>query len=406
MHCSMTRKAVALTAMSDAGSNVTDTPKTAAIIVAAGQGLRAGQAVPKQFATWRGVPVLRHSVASFAAEGFDPVVVAIPKKYETMARRSLAEIANVRFVYGGATRQASVKAALDAIEGDDVSRVFIHDAARPVIPDTVLHRLAEALHHHEGAIPVLPTTDSLALEDNGMMTGTAERSALRKVQTPQAFRYPSILAAHRDQLGTQDAGDDAQLLWKSGGSVALVDGHADLKKLTYAQDFVESSGAFEPPAFRVGMGYDVHRLIEGEELWLGGIPVPHEKGLAGHSDADVALHAIVDALLGAIGDGDIGDHFPPDDPQWKGARSDTFVRHAVTRVEAKGYRVNNIDLTIICEAPKIGPYRKAMRERIADILGVEHSHVSVKATTTERLGFTGRAEGIAAQAVASVIRNG
>ena len=277
--------------------------------------------------------------------------------------------------------------------------MLIHDAARPDLPETVIARLLDALDNAPGAIPVLPVVDSLSRDENGLMVGTARREELRRVQTPQAFRFADIRSAHAAWEGDPVAGDDAQVLRAAGGAVAHIAGDERLAKLTFAEDFMTAL-----PPMRVGMGYDVHRLAEGEELWLGGIRIEHERGLAGHSDADVALHAIVDALLGAIADGDIGSHFPPSDLQWKGASSDRFLAHAARLVTDAGYAVGNIDLTIICEAPKIGPHRQAMRERIAALLGVDINAISVKATTTERLGFTGRGEGIAAQAIASVIR--
>lgn len=256
------------------------------------------------------------------------------------------------------------------------------------------------MEDYPGAIPVLPVVDSLAVGENGMMAGTAAREKLRRVQTPQAFRFQDILEAHRAWTGSLTAGDDAQVLDAAGGSIALVDGDERLNKLTFAEDFLS-----DLLPVRIGTGFDVHKLVTGEDLWLGGIRIDHDKGLAGHSDADVALHAIVDALLGAIGKGDIGSHFPPSDPQWKGANSSQFLAHAAELVGKSGYRTGNVDLTIICEAPKIGPHRDAMRHRIAELLGVDMDAISVKATTTERLGFTGRGEGIAAQAVATVIRN-
>ncbi|HEX4847634.1 MAG TPA: 2-C-methyl-D-erythritol 2,4-cyclodiphosphate synthase, partial [Novosphingobium sp.] len=226
------------------------------------------------------------------------------------------------------------------------------------------------------------------------------REELRRVQTPQAFRYPAILAAHRSWSGLPDAGDDAQVARAAGLAVALVDGDEALHKLTFASDFGAAA-----PAVRIGTGYDVHRLAEGEELWLCGVKIDHPRGLAGHSDADVAIHALVDAILGAIGSGDIGSHFPPSDPQWKGASSERFLTHAVKLAAEVGYRIGNVDVTIICEAPKIGPHREAMRARLAELLGTGIEAVSVKATTTERLGFTGRGEGIAAQAAATLLRD-
>ncbi|MBO6768592.1 MAG: bifunctional 2-C-methyl-D-erythritol 4-phosphate cytidylyltransferase/2-C-methyl-D-erythritol 2,4-cyclodiphosphate synthase [Erythrobacter sp.] len=373
-------------------------PSFAAIVVAAGQGLRAGQPLPKQFAPWRGKPVVRHSVETLLAAGASPLVVAIPENGEEAAQQVLVGLDGYDLVIGGTTRQQSVARALEAV--GMAERVLIHDAARPDLPREVIARLLAALSDHPGAIPVLPVVDSLSIDTDGVMTGSAERESLRRVQTPQAFRFDDIFAAHAAWQGDAGAGDDAQVLCAAGGSVVHVPGDERLAKLTYAEDFMT-----ELPAVRTGMGFDVHRLTEGEELWLGGVHIEHDRGLAGHSDADVALHAIVDALLGAIADGDIGSHFPPSDPQWKGASSDQFVRHAASLVRDAGYRVGNIDLTIICEAPKIGPHRDAMRKRIAELLAVDIGAISVKATTTERLGFTGRGEGIAAQAIATVLSN-
>ena len=373
-------------------------PPFAAIIVAAGKGLRVGGDVPKQFRIWRGQPVLRHAAERMLTAGAAPLVVVTPPDGEAAARAALSGLSGVEFVPGGATRQQSVANGLAALAGAAPERVLIHDAARPDLPRAVIGRLLAALDHHPGAIPVLPVVDSLALDDGaGVMAGTADRAVLRRVQTPQAFRYAAILAAHRAWAGAPDAGDDAQVLSAvSGGSVALVDGDERLKKLTFAEDFVDTSAL---PAMRIGQGYDVHRLEAGEELWLCGVLVPHDKGLSGHSDADVALHAITDAVLGAIGAGDIGTHFPPSDPQWRGARSARFLEHAVGLAREAGYGIANVDLTLICEAPKIGPHRPAMRTEVARIMGLSEDAVGIKATTTERLGFTGRGEGIAAQAI-------
>lgn len=345
--------------------------------------------------------MVRHSVEALLAGGAKPVVVVIPDGCESIAELSMEGISDdVRFVIGGETRQDSVRAGLEALVATAPSLVLIHDAARPGLCGEVIQRLRMALQEYAGAIPVLPVVDSLAHADGALMGVPARRETLRRVQTPQAFRYEGILQAHRAWNGPTSAGDDAQVAQAAGLEVALVEGDEALHKLTYASDF-----AAEAPPYRVGMGYDVHRLAEGEELWLCGVRIPHDKGLAGHSDADVAIHALVDAILGAIGDGDIGQHFPPSDPQWRGASSDGFLAHAAGLVAEGGYRLGNVDVTIICEAPKIGPHREAMRDRLAGILGVDKRLVSVKATTTERLGFTGRGEGIAAQAVASLVRN-
>jgi len=361
--------------------------------------LRAGQPLPKQFAPWRGKPVVRHSAEVLAAAGVTPIVVAIPKGAEAAAQAALAGVPGIRLVPGGETRQQSVRLALEALAADAPERVLIHDAARPLLPAEVIARLADALDRHRAAIPVLPVVDSLAHAEDAVMGAPANRDALRRVQTPQAFDFAAILAAHRAWTGEPNAGDDAQVAQAAGIAVALVDGDEALHKLTFAADF-----AHTPPPVRVGSGYDVHRLADGEELWLCGVRIEHSQGLSGHSDADVAIHALVDALLGAIGQGDIGQHFPPSDPQWRGASSDRFLVHAAGLVAEAGYEVGNADVTIICEAPRIGPHRDAMRARLAELLGVDIGAVSVKATTTERLGFTGRGEGIAAQAVASLVR--
>lgn len=381
-------------------NEVAPLPRTAAVIVAAGQGLRAGQPVPKQFALWRGKPVVRHSAEALAAAGIQPIIVAIPEGGEELARRALDGVAGVRLVVGGATRQESVRKALEALEADAPALVLIHDAARPVLPAGVIDRLVTALGDLPGAIPVLPVVDSLTEASGNIMGAPANRDVLRRVQTPQAFHYPAILAAHRTWPGLPTAGDDAQVAQAADLSIALVEGDEKLHKLTFAGDF-----AAELPPVRIGTGYDVHRLAEGEELWLCGVRIDHPRGLAGHSDADVAIHALVDAILGAIGAGDIGGHFPPSDARWKGASSDRFLTHTVALAAEAGYRIGNVDVTIICEAPKIGPHREVMQARLAELLGCPPGAVSVKATTTERLGFAGRGEGIAAQAVAALLAN-
>ncbi len=373
-------------------------PCVAAVIVAAGQGLRAGQPLPKQFAGWRGKPVVRHSAEVFAAAGLNRIVVAIPDGAEAIAAAALTGIAGVTLVVGGASRQESVRRALQELEADAPDLVLIHDAARPGLSQAVIDRLIAALEETAGSIPVLPVVDSLAEADGTKMGAPARREDLRRIQTPQAFRYADILAAHRAWIGAAEAGDDAQVARAAGIEIALVEGDEALHKLTFASDFSAT-----PLPIRVGTGYDVHRLALGEELWLCGVKIDHDKGLAGHSDADVGIHALVDAILGAVGAGDIGSHFPPSDPKWKGASSDRFLVHAVNIAAAAGYRIGNVDLTLICEAPKIGPHREAMRLRLAEILGTQPDAVSVKATTTEKLGFAGRGEGIAAQAIASLV---
>lgn len=374
----------------------------AAVVVAAGKGVRAGTALPKQFMPWRGRPLLRHSVEALAEAGADPITVAIAEGTRDEAERALAGIGGVRLVTGGATRQESVRNALESLAAEAPSVVLIHDAARPTLPIRVIERLIGALQNSPGAIPVLPVVDSLAVASNGLMAGTAPREDLRRVQTPQAFCFADILAAHRAWRGVPNAGDDAQVARMAGLDVALVDGDEALRKFTFAGDFMAESA----PSVRIGSGYDVHRLADGEELWLCGIQIPHTRGLSGHSDADVAIHALVDAILGALALGDIGQHFPPSDPQWRGAASSQFLEHAVTLAKQAGYRIGNADLTIICEAPKIGPHREAMRTKLAELCAIDPAAISVKATTTERLGFTGRGEGVAAQAVVCLVHAG
>ena len=374
--------------------------RTAAVVVAAGQGLRAGGTVPKQFARWRGKPLLRHSVEALVQAGIAPVVVVIPAAWEDKAAEVLSGLPDIAFVPGGATRQESVRAGLEALVDASAANVLIHDAARPDLPASVIAALVAALEQAPGAIPALPVVDSVVRGEAGLRCAAVERNGLFRVQTPQAFRFADILAAHRGWAGSPVAGDDAAVAEASGLAVALVPGDERLRKVTFASDLEDD--AMPAPPFRTGMGYDVHRLVEGEELWLCGVRIEHTKGLSGHSDADVAIHALVDALLGAVAAGDIGDHFPPSDPQWKGAASDRFLAHAAALVAQSGHAIANVDVTIICEAPRIGPHKAAMRARLAAILGIDIGLVSVKATTTERLGFTGRGEGIAAQAVATV----
>ncbi|HWU01549.1 MAG TPA: bifunctional 2-C-methyl-D-erythritol 4-phosphate cytidylyltransferase/2-C-methyl-D-erythritol 2,4-cyclodiphosphate synthase [Novosphingobium sp.] len=404
--------------MSEITRTSTNLCRHAAVVVAAGQGLRAGQPVPKQFAPWRGKPVVRHSVEALAAAGVAPIVIVIPEGAQELAGKCLAGIDNLRFVTGAETRQGSVLRGLEALSDVMPDTVMIHDAARPVLPLDVINRLLDALNRHPGAIPVLPVVDSLchaqAAPQGDIMGAPAHREALRRVQTPQAFRYADILSAHREWDGAASAGDDAQVAQAAGLTVALVEGDEILHKLTYASDFAGTQANEAPraagngvaglPPVRMGTGYDVHRLEDGEELWLCGVKIEHHQGLSGHSDADVAIHALVDAILGALGAGDIGQHFPPSDPQWRGASSDRFLAHAVSLVRDGGYLIGHVDVTIICEAPKIGPHRESMRARLAQIMDVDPSLVSVKATTTEKLGFTGRGEGIASQAAATLVR--
>ncbi len=374
---------------------------TAAIIVAAGKGIRAGGSIPKQFAPLWGKPMLCHSVTALASHPMITQTIIVIGEGQHEYARAL-QLENVSFVEGGAERRDSVRAGLEALEGKGVTRVLIHDAARPFIPSAVIDALLAALDRDPGAIPVLPVADTLA-KGIEILGDNVPRAGLSRIQTPQAFHFDAILAAHSAWPEGEEATDDAQMLRRAGHDVALVPGDAMLEKITHPADFAAAEARHGASLIsRSAMGYDVHRLAAGEELWLGGVLIPHDKGLAGHSDADVALHAITDALIGAICAGDIGMHFPPSDPQWRGAASDRFLDHAASLVRAEGGIIDFIDLTLICEAPKIGPHRDAIRARIAEILQLPLGKVSLKATTTERLGFTGRGEGIAAQAIATV----
>ncbi len=342
---------------------------------------------------------MRHSVEAMARAGVAPIVVVIPSGGESDAEAALAGVPGVKLMIGGATRQASVRKGLEVLTATPPALVLIHDAARPLLPEAVILRLVDALRERQAAIPVLPIADSLGYAEQGSIGALAPRDSLRRIQTPQAFHYPAILAAHRAWQGPTDAPDDAQVARAAGIDVAMVEGDEALSKLTYATDFDVPISLV-----RIGSGYDVHRLVADGPLWLCGVKIEHSHGLSGHSDADVAIHALVDALLGAIGAGDIGQHFPPSDPQWRGVASSLFLTHAARLVAGAGYRIGNVDLTLICEAPKIGPHREAMRARLAELMGVDIAAVSVKATTTETLGFTGRGEGIAAQAVATLVQ--
>jgi 2-C-methyl-D-erythritol 4-phosphate cytidylyltransferase/2-C-methyl-D-erythritol 2,4-cyclodiphosphate synthase len=373
--------------------------RTVALIVAAGRGERAGGDLPKQFRTIAGTPMLAHSLTAFKAHpAIDDALVVIGEGQEPLIRRAVGD---VPFAIGGATRRQSVANGLERLRADPPARVLVHDAARPFVPAAVIDRLVAALDSHAAAIPVLPVADTLV---HGCVAAgeVVARDGLWRVQTPQAFAFDMLVEAHRRWPKDRDATDDAQMLRACGHDVALIEGDAMLDKITHAADFAAADArATMSLVSRSATGFDVHRLESGEELWLGGVRIPHDKGLSGHSDADVALHAITDAVLGTIGAGDIGQHFPPSDPQWKGARSAQFLEHAVALLHAAGGVLDFVDLTLICETPKIGPHRDAMRTRIADLLRLPPAQVSVKATTTERLGFAGRGEGIAAQAIAT-----
>lgn len=374
--------------------------KTVAVIVAAGRGERAGGTIPKQFRTVAGKSLVAHALAAFADHpAMDRTIVVIAEGQEEALARAIAPHALPQTVTGGATRRESVANALAAIAAEGgAARVLIHDAARPFLPARVIDDLLATLDSADGAIPALPVVDTLARGAGTDLGDTVPRDGLYRVQTPQAFRFPALLAAHRDWPEGEDATDDAQMLRRAGCSVAIIAGDTMLEKLTHPDDFTLAEARHGQPVFRIGSGYDVHRLVPGDGVWLCGVHVAHDRCLSGHSDADVALHALTDAILGAAAMGDIGQHFPPSDPQWRGAPSHLFLTHAIELAAGAGLTIANADLTIICEAPKVGPHRDAMRRRLADLMGVDINVISVKATTTERLGFTGRGEGIAAQA--------
>lgn len=370
-----------------------------ALIVAAGKGERLGGGVPKQYRMLGGKPVLRWAVESLISH---PAVrstrVVIGSGQQELAAAALQGLDVGDMIEGGAERSDSVKAGLRAIGGD---AVLVHDAARPFCPAAVVDRLIAQLEFFDGATPVLPVGDTLARADRSL-DGIVERTGLVRVQTPQAFRFDALRKAYGIWSGSVPT-DETTVLRAAGLEVGVVEGDPALDKLTTPADFQRAeqwiAGRLSP---RTGMGFDVHAFAGEGPVMLGGIAVPHSRGLAGHSDADVVLHAITDALLGAAGLGDIGEHFPPSDPTWKGVSSDRFLRHAVELLRSRGAIIDHVDCTVIAEEPKVGPHRSTMRQRIAEIAGLSLDQVSIKATTTEGLGFTGRREGIAAQAVASI----
>jgi 2-C-methyl-D-erythritol 4-phosphate cytidylyltransferase/2-C-methyl-D-erythritol 2,4-cyclodiphosphate synthase len=370
-----------------------------ALIVAAGKGERLGGGVPKQYRMLGGKPVLRWAVESLIRyPAVQNVRLVIGKGHQELAAAALRGLGVAEFVEGGAERADSVRAGLAAVAGD---AVLVHDAARPFCPSGVIDRLVASLEFHEGAAPVLPVADTLARATNAL-GDPIDRAGLVRVQTPQAFRLDDLKAAYERWSGPPPT-DETTVVRAAGMEVAAVEGDPALEKLTLPIDFERAeqwlAGCLSP---RTGMGFDVHAFAGEGPIMLGGIEVPHSRGLAGHSDADVVLHAITDALLGAAGLGDIGQHFPPSDERWRGAASSIFLAHAVKLLRSRGAMVDHVDCTVIAEAPKVGPHREAMRSRIAEILGLSVDQVSIKATTTEGLGFTGRREGIAAQAIASI----
>jgi 2-C-methyl-D-erythritol 4-phosphate cytidylyltransferase/2-C-methyl-D-erythritol 2,4-cyclodiphosphate synthase len=387
---------------------MTISQRTAAILVAAGRGLRAGTGGPKQYRAIGGRTVIHRALAAFSEHPDVAVVqpVVNPDDIDVFN----AAVSGLRHevpAHGGATRQASVLAGLEALVPHRPDIVLIHDAARPFVTSAVISRAIQAAGKTGAAIPVVPVTDTIKeVTASGDITATPERAKLRIAQTPQTFKFEVILEAHRRAArdGLTEFTDDAAIAEWAGLTVATFEGDVANMKLTTPEDFVreEARLAAQLGDIRTGTGYDVHAFGEGDHVWLCGLRVPHSKGFLAHSDGDVGLHALVDAILGALADGDIGSHFPPSDMKWKGASSDQFLKYAIERVTARGGRVANLEVTMICERPKIGPLRDQMRARIAEISGVDISRIAVKATTSERLGFTGREEGSAATASATI----
>jgi 2-C-methyl-D-erythritol 4-phosphate cytidylyltransferase / 2-C-methyl-D-erythritol 2,4-cyclodiphosphate synthase len=380
------------------------TKTTAAIIVAAGRGTRAGQGLPKQWRDLAGRPVLAWTLDALRAGEVSRLVLVLHP--DDMDRARMLDLSGVTLVGGGATRTASVRAALDVLAGDPPTQVLIHDGARPFVSARIIADVQAALDDSPAAAPALAVVDALWRGKAGHVGEPVSRDGLYRAQTPQGFHFAPLLAAHRAWPG--DAPDDVEIARASGLSVALVTGDDDNFKLTYPPDFDRAEALLQArkPAMtdiRLGNGYDVHRFGPGDGCWLCGVKVPHGRGLQGHSDADVGMHALTDAIYGALAEGDIGRHFPPSDPQWKGAASHIFLRHAIELARARGYALGNCDVTLVCEYPKIGPHAGAMQAELARIMGVEIGRVSVKATTSEQLGFTGREEGIAALATACLI---
>ena len=374
-----------------------------ALLMAAGSGTRFGAASPKQYLPLLGRPVLRHAAEALLADGLvEAILPVVPAGQEAQVGAMLDGLPCLPPVAGGDSRQQSVQAGLRALVAAAPDAVLVHDAARPILPAGTVAALVEALKTHPGAIPAQPVTDTLKAGSGDVIDRTVPRAGLFRAQTPQAFRFAALLQAHRD--ATSEATDDASLLEAAGLPVALLPGSESNIKVTYPEDLARAEAALLPrllPA--MGTGFDVHRLVEGRPLVLCGITVPHPLGLDGHSDADVGLHALCDAIYGALAEGDIGRHFPPSEAKWKDADSARFLRHAAGRVAARGGIITHADVTLICERPKIGPHADAMRVRLSELMGIPLTRVSVKATTTERLGFTGRGEGIAAQAAATLL---
>jgi 2-C-methyl-D-erythritol 4-phosphate cytidylyltransferase/2-C-methyl-D-erythritol 2,4-cyclodiphosphate synthase len=377
--------------------------RTIALLVAAGRGSRFGGETPKQYLPLLGRPVLRHAAEALLRDGGVAAILPVtPPGEESSLAAMLDGLPLLPPVPGGATRQASVQAGLEALAADPPDLVLVHDAARPVIPPGTIPAILAALRDLPGAIPAIAVADTLKRGEAGRILETIPRAGLFRAQTPQGFRFAPLLAAHRAAAG--EATDDAQLLEAAGLPVALTPGDESNVKITWPGDLARVEATMLARMIpRTGTGFDVHRIVEGRPMILCGVAIPSPVGLDGHSDADVGLHALCDAIYGALAEGDIGRWFPPSEPEWKDADSARFLRHAAGRIAARGGVLANADVTLICERPKIAPHAEAMRARLAALLGVEVGRISVKATTTERLGFAGRGEGIAAQAAATVL---
>ncbi|MDA7963849.1 bifunctional 2-C-methyl-D-erythritol 4-phosphate cytidylyltransferase/2-C-methyl-D-erythritol 2,4-cyclodiphosphate synthase [Ruegeria sp.] len=373
---------------------------TAAIIVAAGRGTRAGGGVPKQWRALAGRRVADWTIDRFQGQVDHIVLVLSPEDDAAWADFRDTDLI---LASGGSDRAGSVRNGLQALAGHGVDKVLVHDVARPCVSAQIIGDILSALDTHQAAAPGLAVTDALWLGDDATVTGTQDRTGLYAAQTPQGFRYEAITAAHAAHPG--GAADDVEVARAAGLDVAIVPGDADNIKITRPEDFARAERIMGTDMdVRLGNGYDVHRFGDGDHVILCGVQVPHDRGLQGHSDADVGMHAVTDAIYGALAQGDIGQHFPPSDPQWKGAASEIFLRHAVELAGQMGYRVSNVDCTLVCEYPKIGPHAPAMREEMARIMDLRADQVSVKATTSERLGFTGRSEGIASLATACLVK--
>jgi 2-C-methyl-D-erythritol 4-phosphate cytidylyltransferase/2-C-methyl-D-erythritol 2,4-cyclodiphosphate synthase len=377
-------------------------PRIAVLVVAAGQGVRAGGAIPKQYLPLAGTPMLRWTMMALAAcPAITETRVVIGPEQDRLYDAAVRGLGLPPAIKGGATRQESVRNGLEALAASAPDFVLIHDAARPFVSAKMVDGVCDALKNGaRAAVPLLPVADTLKRKD-GVHWSTTPRDGLFRAQTPQGFAFADILKAHRDHAAT-DVTDDMALAELAGLSVVATPGDEMNLKVTTKEDFAMAERLLPAGETRTGMGYDVHRFCPGDHIWLCGLKVPHDHGLEGHSDADAGLHALTDAILGAIGSGDIGQHFPPTDERWKGAASWKFLAHAGSLVTDKGGAILHCDVTVICERPKVGPHREAMRAKIAEILALDISRVSVKATTTEGLGFTGRREGLAAQAIATV----